>query len=296
MNLRHMEVFRAVMLTGTVTGAAQLLHVSQPGISKVLALTERRAGLRLFERVRGRLVPTPEAHRLYREVEDLWRGVTKVDDVLRNLVHPGAGTLRLAISSSFAPGVVPAVLTDLFREHPSLDARVEILVPHLLVEALVSQSADLAVALLPNEHPNLATLAKYSCSLVCVMPPEHPLARRKWVRAADLARHRLVSPSGVSAYASVLRQAYGKRANSLRIATEVRSGAHACWLAQAGAGIALVDAPTVVGNTFAGLVSRPFRPSPRLEVRLLHNRYRPPSQAARAFCATFERLWKGWRL
>ena len=60
MNLRQMEVFRAVMLTGGVGGAAQLLHVSQPAISKVLAQAQKQAGFALFERVKGRLLPTLE--------------------------------------------------------------------------------------------------------------------------------------------------------------------------------------------------------------------------------------------
>ncbi|MGQ0511773.1 MAG: LysR family transcriptional regulator [Betaproteobacteria bacterium] len=296
MNLRHMEVFRAVMLTGTVTGAAQLLNVSQPGISKVLAMAERRSGLQLFERLRGRLVPTPEAQRLYREVEDLWRGVQKVRDVARNLAKPESGTLRLAISSSFAPGVVPAVLRELSLRHPAIETRVEILVPHLLVEALLTQGCDLGIALMPNEHPNIAAVAKFQCGLVCVMPSGHRLARRKFVRASDLAGERLVSPSGVPAFAAVLEQAYRDVGEPVQVSTEVRSGAHACWMAQAGVGIALVDAPTVVGNSFANLVALGFRPSPRLDVRLMHNRDRPLSQPARLFCATFERLWKGWRL
>jgi DNA-binding transcriptional LysR family regulator len=95
MNLRQMEVFRAVMLTGSVSAAAELLHVSQPAVSKVLAHAQRQSGLLLFERIKGRLAATPEAQALYAEVETLWRGVEKVRDVSRELASPRAGTLRL---------------------------------------------------------------------------------------------------------------------------------------------------------------------------------------------------------
>src|SRR5687768_8239468 len=64
MNLRQMEVFRAVMVSGGVNSAAALLHVSPPAISKVLAQAAKSTGLVLFERVRGRLIPTPEAQQL----------------------------------------------------------------------------------------------------------------------------------------------------------------------------------------------------------------------------------------
>lgn len=68
-NLRQMEVFRAVMQSGGVNSAAQLLHVSPPAISKVLAQAAKASELVLFERVKGRLIPTPEAQRLFEEIE-----------------------------------------------------------------------------------------------------------------------------------------------------------------------------------------------------------------------------------
>ena len=104
MNLRQMEVFRAVMVTGTVAGAAEALHVSQPTVSKALSLGERRTGLRLFDRVKGRLIATPEGKRLYEEVDRLWAGVEKVRALVcragrsdgrkaadRRLAEPGFG-------------------------------------------------------------------------------------------------------------------------------------------------------------------------------------------------------------
>ena len=79
MNLRQIEVFRAVMLAGSVTDAARLLHVSQPGVSRMLGHIEVQLGVRLFERGRGKLRPTPEAQALYAEVEHVYRGVQRID-------------------------------------------------------------------------------------------------------------------------------------------------------------------------------------------------------------------------
>src|SRR5688500_4000921 len=107
MNLRQIEVFRAVMLTGGVGSAAELLHVSQPAVSKVLAYAVKSTGLVLFERIKGRLVPTPEAKALYAEVEAVWRRVEKLRDFSRELAQPRAGTLRLVTTASLAPSLVP---------------------------------------------------------------------------------------------------------------------------------------------------------------------------------------------
>ena len=70
MRLRQIEVFRAVMLTGTVSEAARLLHVSQPVVTRVLQHAEASLGFRLFDRQRGRLQPTPEAQALYGRSEE----------------------------------------------------------------------------------------------------------------------------------------------------------------------------------------------------------------------------------
>lgn len=61
MRLRHIEVFNAVMLTGTVSRAARLISVSQPAVSRILQHAELQLGFALFQRSKGRLVATPEA-------------------------------------------------------------------------------------------------------------------------------------------------------------------------------------------------------------------------------------------
>jgi len=68
MRLRHIEIFHAVYSSGSVTKAAEILHVSQPSVSKVLAHAEQQLGYRMFDRVRGYLVPTTEAHHLHDQV------------------------------------------------------------------------------------------------------------------------------------------------------------------------------------------------------------------------------------
>jgi DNA-binding transcriptional LysR family regulator len=139
--MRHMEVFRPVMLTGGVGGAAELLHVSQPAISKMLAAARRQAGFLLFERVKGRLVPTPEGQELHREIDALWRGVERVRDVSRKLAAPRTGTLRLAVSASIAPYLAPHALALLCEKYPDMKSQMEILIAPIMVDALLDRTA-----------------------------------------------------------------------------------------------------------------------------------------------------------
>ncbi len=292
MNLRHLEVFRAVMLTGGIKGAAELLHVSEPAVSKMLAHAAQRSGIRLFERVKGRLVPTPEAQQLYVEVESLWRGVEKLHTVTRQLANPRTGSLHLAVSASLAPHLVPLAVKALYDYHPEVKCRIEVLVPTIMVQSLLDQTAHLGVGLLPNPHPNLVAVAEYHCGLMCVMRDDHPLAQLDTIAPHDLVDHRVISSPDSGLYGQALRRSYGRFLNQLKLDVEVRSATTACWFAQAGIGVAVVDSAAVARETLQGLCIRPFNDKQRLAVKIIRNQYRPLSLIERTFCQVFDEVWQ----
>jgi len=291
-NLRQMEVFRAVMFAGGVNSAAEMLHVTPPAISKVLAQAAKASGLVLFERVKGRLIPTPEAHQLYAEIDQLWRGVEKVRDISRELAEPEHASLRLVCSASLAPYMVSRTVARLYEDIPRLQCRVQVYSPDILNQALLDRSTHLGVALLPHDHPNLATVKAYQCGLACVMREEHPLARRKLVRPADLRGERVISSPETTPFGQTLRRAFGPAAEGMHRDFEATSSTTACWFAQAGVGIAVVDQVSIAGGLLAGLAVRPFQSSEKLTVRILRNRYQPLAVAGRAFVEAFDRVWK----
>jgi DNA-binding transcriptional LysR family regulator len=291
MNLRQMEVFRAVMFSGGVNSAAELLHVSPPAISKVLAQATKASGLVLFERVKGRLIPTPEAQQLYAEINELWHGVEKVRDTSRALAQPARTTLRLVCSASLAPYLVSRTVARLYERFPRLQCRVQVFSPDILNQQLLDRSTHLGIALLPHDHPNLATVKGYQCGLACVMRKEHPLARRKLIKPADLVGERVISSPESTPFGQTLKRAFGVWAEKMHRDFEATSSTTACWFAQAGVGIAVVDQVSIAGGLLAGLEVRPFQSSEKLAVRIIRNRYRPMSVAERAFVEVFDGVW-----
>lgn len=296
MNLRQMEVFRAVMFAGGVNSAAELLHVSPPAISKVLAQAAKASGLVLFERVKGRLIPTPEAHSLYAEIDQLWRGVEKVRDVSRALAQPARTTLRLVCSASLAPYMVSRTVARLYETIPRLQCRVQVFSPEILNHALLDRSTHIGVALLPHDHPNLATVKSYQCGLACVMRSEHPLAKRKLIKPADLAGERVISSPESTPFGQTLKRAFGSAAAKMHRDFEATSSTTACWFAQAGVGIAVVDQVAIAGGLLAGLEVRPFQSAEKMSVRILRNRYQPMGVAERAFVDAFDATWQSARM
>ena len=114
MRLRHIEVFHAIMRTGSLSKAAELLCVSQPAVSKVLAHAERSAGLTLFNRVHGRLQPTREAELLFSETQKLQANLDSIRDLARNLALQPEGHLRIGCLPSLGLSLIPPAV-EAFR-------------------------------------------------------------------------------------------------------------------------------------------------------------------------------------
>ena len=285
------------MQTGTVKGAAAVLRVSDAAASKLLSTAERRMGLALFDRVHGRLVPTPEARRLYEDVEKLWHSVDRIETLTQSLAKPTGGTLNLAISPSFGVTVVPKAATQLLESIPDLTINIDLLIPHLLLQSVIDGSADIAVSLSQQSHPSVEVIERMSCGLVCVMPLTHPLVNKKQIRSSDLISHPVVSFPQAREYGLTDESLFGKHSVSIARRLNVRSGQTACWFSLAGAGVAIVDAAAVAGRAFAGLTVRPYLCDAEIDVYLLRHKDRPLSLASKRFCDVlcdaWTRLWAG---
>ena len=120
MRARQLEVFRAIMRSGTVTGAAKALNVSQPALSQIVLHTEDELGFRLFERVKGRLVPTPEADELFPEADRLFDDLDNLRRLALDLRHGKVGTVRLAASGPPSLSFVPRALRRFRELHPGV--------------------------------------------------------------------------------------------------------------------------------------------------------------------------------
>jgi DNA-binding transcriptional LysR family regulator len=283
MNLRQIEVFRAFMIAGGVNDAAKLLRVSQPGISKMLRHTEDKLGVKLFERSKGRLLPTPEAHALFAEIEAMWKSVVRVQHRASELASTPSGPLRLVVSPSLGTDLVPAAIAILMHRNPQLQVSVEFITTPQLLEALTDNHADIGVVLFSIDHPNLATRLVAEARLVCVLPAGHRLADRASIAAADISDERLISFSRDSAGGRIIDDAFIAAGLQRNVAIEVVSGQAACWFVRRGAGIALVDEFTLKGDIFPGVVVLPFKPQIAIGAYIVHNRFRPLSHVARSF-------------
>jgi len=287
-NLRQIEVFRAFMMAGTISDAAKLLGVSQPAVSSMLHHIQDRSGIRLFEQVKGRLLPTREAQTLFAEIQTTWKSVERVQRLCRDLSTGRASVLRIAASPSLGPHVIPSVVKGLEQAFPRLSVSLELFTPALLIDCLASGDADIGIASHAVDHPAVLAQLVGSAPMVCVMRPEHPLAALPSVRIADLKGLPLVSHSSEMPEGALIAEAFRSAGVEPQSQIQVRSGQSACWFVRSGAGVALLGTTTIAGNTFPDLISRPIEPSLSLDILILRNPLRSLSKAARAFSAGIE--------
>jgi DNA-binding transcriptional LysR family regulator len=295
MNLRQIEVFRAVMLAGSVTAAARVLHVSQPGISRMLAHIELQLGLRLFERSRGKLRPTPEAQALYAEVEQVYRGVQRIEDRARDLKSGAGLALRVLASPSTALEVVPRAVAALASAYPTARIYMETQLVREMTSQLARNEADVAISTLPIGQAMLTAQVVGSWSMGCVFGAGHSFAARRTLALGEVMKERLIAFSPDTPQGQLLAAGWQGTGAAPASQIEVRSGQVACALVACGAGIAIVDDLTARAWRSGKLEFRPLRRAPSCEVFAVRNGSAPPSQLAQAFIERVKLEFKALR-
>ena len=286
MNLRQIEVFRAVMATASTTDAARLLHVSQPGVSRLIRHLELRLGVELFRRHKGRLVATPEAHVLHGEIERVYRGVQVVQDVAARLRFGGEAGLRVLASANTGLQLVPRAVAALVDRFPQSMVYVETLPTREIVKLLVAEEADVAVTSAAPDHPSLEVREIGHWSIVAALPKAHRLARMNKTLPLDEAlKERLVVYNPEAPQSRVIDGWLAQRGIDRRAAVEVRSGYAACAMAAAGVGVAFVDDLSARAHRPEGVAFLPVPKAPRFPVYTVVNLARPPSQLGKTLMA-----------
>lgn len=93
--LRQIEVLRAIMVTGTVGGAARLLKVSAPSVSRMMKHAEGQIGFKLFSKKAGRYTPTQEARDIFHQVNGIYDKVEDLHDVVQRMKRGADAELHL---------------------------------------------------------------------------------------------------------------------------------------------------------------------------------------------------------
>lgn len=261
MRLRQIELFHAVLTTGSLTGAAELLSISQPAASKALQHAEQQLGFALFSRVRGRLQPTPEALLLRHRVENIAQELRDLERLTANIARPGSAPLRVTCTPTVAQTILPnavMLLRDAFA-----DTTVELSTQHsaAMYESIMLHDADIGFTLQDFGHPTVRRKTLCHGQVMVIAPPG-------WWTEAEMAEPLLLSALagqpmiGIAiqdAFGSMLHGQLAHVAPPPQTAVWVQTYQLAYAMVARGQGLALVDPFTASCDQHQTVQARPLK-------------------------------------
>ena len=286
MRLKHIEVFHAVMQTGSVSAAARLLHVTQPAVSRTLQHAELQLGFPLFERVRGRLTPTNEAAALFPHVEKLYEQLGEVQRLAAGLRH-GEVTDRLQVLTVFALSreVVPHAVAGFRKQYPNVHVTVQALHTPQVVSGLLLQEADVGLVISAGLLPALEREPLADVDMHCLVPkgliapskvPRHGMPIEALAELPVVALD-VKDPLGMR-----INQACSEHGVGLSPVVTVQTYHAALSMAEYGLGVAIVDGCTASAADRRKVHVLPLLPQITVTVSALHLAQHPRSVLARA--------------
>jgi len=259
MRFTEIETFRALMRAGSTRKAAALLHVTQPAISQSLKRLEAQAGMVLFQRTGGRLVPTPEARALWTEVERVFIGMEAIEHRMRSLRDFGTNQLELSCYPAFGLGFMPRALERLKAQRgdsPWPQVSLQVLSSKDVRDRVAKGISDFGLMAdeLSLEGIDHSTFARFPG--VVVMPQGHALARFKRVEPEQLAQVPFLALNPEDPSHRGLEAALAERGAALRVMVQTPYAASVCEMAVRGLGVGLVNPITALDYAERGLVVR----------------------------------------
>jgi DNA-binding transcriptional LysR family regulator len=258
LTLRQIEAIRAIMVTGTVGGAARLLNVSSPGISRVMKHAEGALGMRLFSRRNGRYVPAPEAKDIFSQINGVYDKVEDLQFVIGRLKRGGDTVFRVGSVPSLSNMMAPRAIASLRRRFPDLVIDIDVLKIEEAIDYLLLGKGEAVAMSYRYEHPLLAFQPLANGRLVCIVPAGHKLAGHERVSAAEIARHPLIGIDPGDPYGRIMAGIFTQQKLAYDVVIKARFGSTVCALVSNGLGIAVIDQFTASAASWPGLRQIPI--------------------------------------
>lgn len=270
MRLRHIEVFHAVYSCGSVTRAAEVLKVSQPSVSKVLAHAEQQLGYALFDRVRGKLVPTSEANQLFVQVAHVTDGVDRLRQLAANLRSIEKGAIRIAATPAFSIDFLPGAIASYRAQHEDIIFSLETLRHEELSAALTDSRIDIGLAFDSKNLPGISGQLLGHGKFVVLAPPGMLPAGSKALRIEDLTGFpfiKLDNQGPLDRFLTSHVELSEVKLDSVAIAGSYQL---AKALVSHGVGICIADEVTARSRGHEGVVIRELMPELKFRISALH--------------------------
>ena len=284
MRLRHIEIFHAVYVSGSVNRAAKSLNVSQPTVSKVLRHAEGQLGFELFHRESGRIFPSENGKLLFQQILPVFEQINELKKYAAMLASKRIGQLRLAMTPAFSLEIIPKVIAKFARKHSDISIELEISNTYEISKAVLNQAADLGLIMEAVSAPGLSVRTIGTTRFVCVSQNSVALSPGP-VSMMTLIDKPLIQLNAKSSLGQMLNtridKLWGWYPKTQIVAETYHLAKH---LAAQGAGFAIVDKITALSGGSDGLSIRQVDDLDPININLIHRTSDPLIGYKAEFC------------
>jgi DNA-binding transcriptional LysR family regulator len=259
LTLRQVEAFKAVIEIGSVSTAAEVLHISQPSLSKLIAHLEADSGLKLFDRVKGRLAPTDRAMRLYEEVGRIFAGVRQVENAVAAIRREDQGQLAVGVMPALAGSFILRATKGFLKHHPDVFCSVQPRTSEWIIDWLVTRKLDIGLVRRSVDNPRVILEPLMELPLVCIVPLDHPLAAKSHIEPPDLEQTHFVAFHPDAYVGHLVDEMFETYRVSPKVAVVAGVAPTVCEFVAGGLGVSLVH-PLMVSGLEHRLAVRRFEP------------------------------------
>lgn len=255
---RHLEIFRIVMATHSLTAAARHLGVSQPSLSVAIKRLEDQLGVALFARISGRMVPTEEARLILAEVERVHQQSEMLSNVVYSIARGQAATFRFGATPSIGMRLLPKAVRQLQLKGTASTYYCDSLPQRDVRDYLLFGQGTCVATIAAVEDPLIDTVKIAEANLVCVVPAGHALASRPSVTPGDIMGETLISFAPATTHGLHIDETFRRWGVVRQTSVFVHFVEAALSFVAEGIGITILDAFSAMDCTSSGLVAIPI--------------------------------------
>lgn len=258
---------------------------SQPAVSRALAALEKDLGFTLFDRIRGRLVPTREGQLFHHEVLANYTGLDRLKRRAAQIREVGEGTLNIASLAALGHGLVPRAIAAFSKMHPEIRIGYQVRSSNIVRDLVASGQADIGLAADEIDTSGVLHSVFNTPRAVCVMAKTHPLVGLKEITPEDLRDVPLIALSPDDTVRRAMSRAFDEAKIEPSILVETPYSLSVAILAGLGVGVGLCNPMSVSNEVASNVAIRPFRPAIHFRTLVLRPADSLNSRSVSAFLA-----------
>ncbi|HEY0213683.1 MAG TPA: LysR substrate-binding domain-containing protein [Paenirhodobacter sp.] len=273
LNQKQITAFRAVMIAGSMNSAAEMLHVTQPAVSRLIRDLEDNIGVTLFVRRRGdALRPTADATTLFRDVERYFVGLEQVEHSVEMLRQRSAGRLNVAALPALYLSILPGFVGEFTASRPGIDVPLMATDSRTIVDWVETGRIDLGFVDWPFDEQDMGIRALPSVPALVALPEGHPLTAKKYIDPQDFTALPFISVARGTQLRLNVDRFFLDAGVERSFANEAHLSMAACTMVAAGHGMSIVDSITAARFWEEGVQFRQMQPKISLSFSAIYRR------------------------